>query len=93
MVPSLCVCNCDFYCNVSCWPFSNACYDPVAPVGDFCAECRLMYLLRLSVGTLRRFWHVVFFRRKTSMAYFIVPVRLHPRVSFAWSVFSMNDFD
>jgi hypothetical protein len=92
MVSSLCVCNYNLYCNVACWPFSHACADPAAPIGDFRAKCRLTYLLHLSVGTLRRLWHVVFFRRKTSMAYFIVHVWLHPWASFAWSVFSIKDF-
>jgi hypothetical protein len=53
MVPSLCVCNCNLYCNVACWPFSHACADPATPIGDFYAECGLTYLLHLSVGTLR----------------------------------------
>jgi hypothetical protein len=38
MVPSLCVCNCNLYCNVACWPFSHACADLAAPVGDFLRE-------------------------------------------------------
>jgi hypothetical protein len=53
MVPSPCVCDCNLYCNVAYWPFLHACADPAVPVGDFCAECRLTYLLLLSVGTLR----------------------------------------
>jgi hypothetical protein len=47
-----------------------------------------MYLLCYSGCTLRRSWHVVFIRRETSMACFIVPVRLHPWASFARSVFN-----
>jgi hypothetical protein len=37
-----CVCNCNLYGNVACWPYSHACADPAAPVDDFCAECLLV---------------------------------------------------
>jgi hypothetical protein len=63
MVPSPCVCNCNLYCNVACWPFSHVCADPAALVGDLCAEylfgerLRWRILLCLSVLTLGRLSH------------------------------------
>jgi hypothetical protein len=93
MVPLMCVCNCDLYCNVACWPFSYACADPAAPLGNFCAGCGLTYLLRLSGGTLRQLWHGVSVREKDFDGALIVLVRLHPWASFARSVFLIKDFD